>query len=367
MRIALIIPTLDQSGAEKQLTLLATSLPPAEFQPHVFALTRGGPYETHLRSAGVPVTILGKRWKIDLRARQRLQRALAEFRPDIVHTWLFAAHVYGRLSLPRSPRPRVVVSERCVDSWKSGWQFWLDRLLLPLTDCVVGNSASVVDFYRSRGIPAEKLCCIPNGVELPELATGDRSRLLQALHFPPEAFVVGYIGRLALQKRVRDIIWAVETIRHIRPQVRLLIIGDGPERARLEEFARHVACADSVRFLGHRTDAADYWPALDAFVLASSFEGQSNSLMEAMAAGKPVIVSDIPPNRELVTSEVDGLLAKVGDAVGIMQQLRRLMDEPDLRQRLGTAARLRMAQDFSVTAMVERYAALYRRLVATPQ
>lgn len=362
MRIAFVIPTLDRSGAEKQLTLLATALPRAEFAPHVFALTRGGPYETDLRVAGVPVTVIGKRWKLDPWAWRRLHQALREFQPHILHTWLFAAHAYGRWGLSRTARPRVIVSERCVDSWKSAWQFWLDRQLLPVTDCVVGNSASVVDFYRARGIPAEKLCCIPNGVELRDWNPRDRDRILRELQLPADAFVIASIGRLAIQKRVRDIIWAVETIRHIRPQVRLLIIGDGPERTRLEEFARAVDCAAHTLFFGHREDAARFWPAVDAFVLASSFEGQSNSLMEAMAAGKAVIVSDIPPNRELVTPEETGLFAKAGDAVGIMQQLRRLIDDPTLRQRLGAAAQTRMAQDFSVAAMVERYADLYRRL-----
>jgi len=361
VRIALIIPTLDRSGAEKQLTLLATRLPRGEFTPHVFGLTRGGPFEAELAAAGVPVTIIGKHWKFDPGAWRRLRRALRQFRPDVIHTWLFAASAYARLAQPR-PRPRVIVSERCVDSWKSGWQLWLDRNLAARTDRVVGNSQSVVDFYRHQGIPAEKLCCIPNGVEIPSTAAIDCTAMLHQLGFPEDAFVIGSIGRLAVQKRVRDIIWAVETLRQIRPQIRLVIAGDGPERERLEEFTHSIGCHDHVRFVGHREDAAAWLPLFDAFVLASSFEGQSNSLMEAMAASRAVIVTDIPPNLELVTPEETGLVVKTGDSVGIMQQLRRLIDEPELKERLGMAARARMERNFSIDAMVERYAALYRNV-----
>ena len=363
MRIAYVIPTLDRSGAEKQLTLLAARLPPDEFTPQVFALTRGGPFEADLSAAGVPVTVIGKRWKLDPGARQRLRRALRQFQPDIVHTWLFAGNSYGRLALPPSPRPRVIVSERCVDSWKSGWQLWLDRKLAGVTDRIVGNSQSVVDFYREHGIPAEKLCCIPNGVEVPEPPTVDRVARLRELSFPDNAFVAGYIGRLAEQKRVRDLIWAVETLRQIRPQLRLVILGDGPERARLEEFAQAVDCAEHVRFLGHRDDASAWLPLFDVFCLASSFEGQSNSLMEAMAAGRAVVVTDIAPNRELVLDET-GLLVKPGDSVGFMQQIRRLIDEPGLKDRLGTAARERMRTGFNVSTMVDRYVALYREVAS---
>ena len=97
IKVSLLIPTLDRSGAEKQLTLLATGLPRDEFDVNVLALTRGGPYEDALREAGVPVTLLGKRWKFDPLAFRRLKRWLTEHSPDVLHTWLFAANAYGRV------------------------------------------------------------------------------------------------------------------------------------------------------------------------------------------------------------------------------------------------------------------------------
>ena len=179
IRLTLLIPTLDRSGAEKQLTLLATHLPRDEFDVRVIALTRGGPYADALRDEDIPLTVLGKAHKLDFGAYRRLKAALRTDAPDILHTWLFAANSYGRLAIGGRARPRVVVSERCVDSWKSSWQLWLDRRLIARTDRLVGNSQSVVEFYQSQGFPAARTSVIYNGIESPHASTSassDRAR-----------------------------------------------------------------------------------------------------------------------------------------------------------------------------------------------
>lgn len=362
-KILLLIPTLDRSGAEKQLTLLATHLPRPEFSVQVVALTRSGPYAADLEQAEIPVTVLGKRFKCDPVAWWRLRKLLKEQRPDVLHTWLFAANSYGRLAAGSHPPFKIVVSERCVDSWKSGWQLSLDRRLIARTTRLVGNSHSVADFYRHLGVPNDKLAVVHNGIDLPAIPESARAAVRQQLGLPTAAHVVGYIGRLARQKRLDDLIWAFELIRVQQEQVYFVIAGDGPEREKLEQFTRKLQIGNRVKFLGHRDDAQSLLPAFDLFWLASDFEGLSNSIMEAMAAGLAVIASDIPPNRELVVHGETGYLAPVGDRVAFAQLAQRLLLDRNLTAQFGSAGRNRIATQFSVQQMVDGYARLYREVV----
>ena len=361
LRVLLLIPTLDASGAEKQLTLLAAGLPRERFDVRVVALTRGGPYADVLREAGVPVQVLGKRWKADATAWVRLRRELRAFQPHILHTWLFAANAYGRLSVRRGNAAKIIVSERCVDTWKAGWQLWLDRKLIGRTDALVANSHSVANFYRELGVPDALLHVIPNAIA-PPAASLDRIALRRSLNVPDDARIVVSVGRLARQKRVDVLVWATQLLRQLAPNVYHLVLGDGPQRSRLQHLAQHFTCDDVTRFAGHRDDAAACMAAADVFWFASEFEGQSNSLMEAMAAGLPCIVSDIPANRELIVDGETGLLVRPGDSVAFAQYADRLLADPARAQRLGSAARHAMQTQHSVAAMVTAYETLYVEL-----
>ena len=362
MKITLLIPTLDRSGAEKQLTLLACGLPKTEFDVDVVCLTRGGPYEAALKEHDVPVTILRKRSKFDVSALLKLRRHLKERDPDILHTWIFAANSYGRLVAGKHSKPKVLVSERCVDSWKSNWQHWLDRRQISRTTRLIGNSNSVVDFYRGRGVPSEKLVAIPNGIEIPStgLRKEERTARLAEFNIPPEGKVIGFAGRLAKQKRVDDLIWATELLRQLDEQAYFLLIGDGPEADELVHFAQTTGAIKNIRFAGHRDDCEQLFPLMDAFWLASDFEGQSNSIMEAMSWGLPVIATDIAPNAELVADGETGILAPVGGRVEFAQAAHKLLSDVELRTRLGKAGQDRMKTAFSVEQMVDAYANLYR-------
>jgi glycosyltransferase involved in cell wall biosynthesis len=364
IRVTFLIPTLDRSGAEKQLVLLAAGLPRDRFAPEVIVLTRGGPLEEDLRRAEVPVTVLGKRGKFDPRTLQALKRILRENPPHILHTWLFAANAYGRLAAPKGRDFKTVVSERCVDSWKARWQLWLDHRLIGRTDTLLANSESVATFYADQGVPRSLISVVPNAVVPPAAPVVSRAEFLKSLGFAPETKLVGVIGRLAKQKRVDDLLWGMQVLRQAEPTARMVIVGDGPERANLEQHARDVEVAEFVKFLGHRDDAASLVHQLDVFWLGSGFEGMSNSVMEAMAAGTPVIASDIPPNRELITHGVHGYLANVGDGVAFAQYSVKLFGDAELREKLVSAARERMLGEFSVERMVERHAELYEGLIA---
>lgn len=359
IKTLIVIPTLDQSGAEKQFGMLACQLPRADFDVRVIAVTRGGPYEQWLNDAEIPYSILRKRWRLDPSVLIKLRKDIQAHKPDVVLSCLFSANTSVRLATIGLPNPPVtIISERCVDSWKSGWQLWMDRCLQKRTDRLVANSQSVADFYSGNGFPAERISVIPNGVDVPPQPAVSRATLLQELGLPPDAKLIMYVGRLAPQKRVRDLIWATQILRQSDPRAYFLIAGEGPQRTELEIFARETEAFPHVRFLGHRADASSLLHLADLFWLASEFEGMSNSLMEAMACGKPVIVSDIPPNRELVEHERSGYVVNLGDSVGFSQYTERLIQDDELSRRLGEAARDRMVSEFSTRMMVRRYSEL---------
>lgn len=363
-RILLIIPTLDPAGAEKQLALLACGLPRDRFDVHVCALTRGGPFEKPLAAAGIPVSVLNKRWKVDPAAYWKLKRHIAAVRPELVHTWLFAANCYGRAAARQAGVRSIVAGERCVDRWKMWHELAIDRRLASFTDRIVANSRAVRDFYVARGIAAEKFVVIHNGVCPAEPSPISRDRLLAELGLPAGSKLIGSVGRLAPQKRMKEVIWGMHQLSKLRDDVYLLLLGDGPLRSTLERYARLTRVADRVRFLGRRLDVPRWMPHFDVFWLASAYEGQSNAVMEAMAAGVPVVASDIPANRELVVPDETGYLIPLDVRSALARRTLPILEDAALARRLGEAGRKRMLSEFGVARMVERYAALYDELLA---
>ncbi len=165
LKVLQLIPTLDRSGAEKQMVLLAKGLPRDRFHVEVAALTRLGPLESELRDAGIPVTAFGKRLKVDPIALVSLARFLKGRAFDVVQTWIFAANTYGRVAARMAGVPVVVVAEMAVDIWKGRADRSVDRSLATWCDRLVGNSNAVVEFYQQLGVPWEKLAMIYSGTE----------------------------------------------------------------------------------------------------------------------------------------------------------------------------------------------------------
>jgi glycosyltransferase involved in cell wall biosynthesis len=365
-RILHIIPTLDRSGAEKQLVLLAQGLPRDEFDLHVCALTRGGPLAAELERTGVPLVVLDKQWKFDPPAWWRLRRHIRALHPDLVQTWLFAANAYGRTAALSAGVAHLVASERCVDRWKSWHHLAVDRWLARRTDAIIVNSRGVEAFYRQQGIPAHKLRLIYNGIGPAPPSSISRDALLRELGLPPHARLIGAVGRLWPQKRLKDLIWATDLLQVIRGDVHLLVIGEGPQRELLARYARLCHVAERVHFLGQRDDVPRLMPHFDVLWLASNYEGLPNVVMEAMAAAVPVVASDIPGNRELVVHQQTGYLVPLGDRAGYARWAQKILEDPALRERLGCAGRRRVAAEFSVETMVAKHAALYRELLGKP-
>jgi glycosyltransferase involved in cell wall biosynthesis len=240
----------------------------------------------------------------------------------------------------------------------------LSRLMLPLAlrcDRFVALNTAVTRELLDAGVPAARIVQIPNGIEvgtMPVLSDRD-------LHRPAR---VVFLGRLHEQKGVDVLLRAVAWIREHRPEANLRydVVGDGPLWDELLALAGDLGVASDVRFLGHRHDVAPFLHGADAFVLPSRAEGLSNALLEAMAVGLPVIASNVPGNTDVVEHEANGLLVEVDDPASLAAALLRIVDEADLRKRLGREARHTVESRFSIEQVGERYANLYRELVSSP-
>lgn len=365
MRITFVVPTLDQSGAERQLTLLAKGLPANEFDVDVVALNRGGYFAEELRGNGIPVTVLHKRFRFDPFTWLHLRQHLARRRPHIAQSWLFAANTYIRAPGVCPNGTRIIVAERCVDSWKQSWQLALDRRLRGNMRLMTANSKSVAEFYRDVvGVPDEKIRVIPNGLPL---VPHNESSLREEIGLGPDAKLIGFAGRLAPQKRLEDLLWGFHLLQQVVDNTYLVIIGDGPERDSLSEFSRSALSRKKVFFCGHRVDASALISQLDLFCLCSSFEGMSNSLMEAMAAAVPCVVSDINSNRELITHDETGWLFPVGDPVALCRQATALLQDPETARIRALAAQQAILENHSVDSMVQRHIDLYREITSSAE
>jgi len=384
LKVTMIIPTLVQGGAEKQMSLLAAGLPKAEFEVEVVVLTQTGPWQAYLEEQGITVHVIGKRFKLDPLALLRLWRHLRRSRPDIVHTWIFAANAYGRLAAWLAGVPLRVAGERCVDPWKSEFHFWLDRWLAHRSAALATNSQGVVDFYQQRRIGLGKFHVIPNGIVQQDLPSaggeatqasadgshhspmGDgiaaRQEWLSRLQLPNESKLVVTLARLWPQKRIKDLIWAVDLVSCTRDDLHLVIAGEGPQRQRLQEFAHEARVADRVHFVGHLADPRSLLQAADLFALASEYEGQSNALMEAISRRVPAIVSDIPGNRDLIPDADFGYLFKVGDRAELAKRVVAALAHPEVAAVRAQAAWDRLQREFTLPVMIERHARLYQQL-----
>jgi glycosyltransferase involved in cell wall biosynthesis len=363
MKILHLLPARNCSGAAKQLGLLAEGLPRDEFVSHLCVLGPTGAAEQFGQPGAV--TNLDGRWNFDPRSVWQLKMLIERFRPDVVHAWTPPANACGwaALRLSRHRPAALLTGYRGVEPWRTGWQMRIERQVGRSAQCLTANSHGVRDFYAQCGLPRDKFHVIANGVAPPAPSATTRRQLLAELGLPESSRLIGMVGRLTLHKRIKDAIWAADLMKVIRKDVHLLILGEGPHRARLEKFRNQVRIRDLAHFLGRRGDVHRFLPHFDLFWSTSAYEGQSNPILEAMAFGVPVVAADIPGNRDLIRSGESGVLVPVGDRTALAQASHQLLEAPAEARRLGDFARHRALDAFSAPAMVRRYADLYRALL----
>jgi glycosyltransferase involved in cell wall biosynthesis len=234
--------------------------------------------------------------------------------------------------------------------------------LVTRADAFIANSQGLRDELVGAGFPAGRILQIPNGVDVDRFRpASDVARTRRALQLPPGPLVV-FAGRLDPQKGLNTLIAAVEPLLRATPELRVLLLGDGPQRAALDAQIRDGGLGDRVLLGGLVEDVAPYLRAADVFVLPSVGEGMPNALLEAMAAGLPCVASGIGGCTDVITDGRNGLLVPPQDSRALRQALARLLGDGDLRTRLGRAARERVLAGFSLSSMVDAYEACYADL-----
>ena len=362
-RILQIIPTLDRTGAQQQMNLLARGLPRPEFDVHICALSDAGPTDIEPAEAQIPLTVIGKRWRLDPEAFRKLHCHVARLRPDLIHSWLFEANAYAHAVSRTCGVQRLVVNQRFVDPRKSRLESAVDRHIARRCRAVVVASPAMRDFYTAGGLPIEKIRVIPGGIRQSEPDGTTRRQLLDELGLPESSRLIGYVGRLLPRKRVKDAIWATDLLKVIRDDVHLLILGDGPHCNRLHKFRDQVEIRDKVHFLGQRNDVARIMPHFDVLLSTAEYGGQSVAVMEAMAAAVPVVATATAGTGELVEHDRTGYLVPVGSRAEIAKHANYLLNDPERAERFGLAGRQRMLDHFGADAMIQQYVQLYRELL----
>jgi glycosyltransferase involved in cell wall biosynthesis len=370
-RILHVIDSFEDACRGHQLRVLAEGLSREEFEQQIAVLDaskiplpfREGLGEDSKELPSSCITTLNRRPAIDPLAFFRLRRLIHRFQPDIVHTWNVDAALYGTAAINGAKkRPTVVVGLNRIDPWKPAWRWSVLRRWVSPAARIVTNSASVRDWYVGKGFDANHFRLIPPGIPSARQSDVSREGLLRELQLPADAKLIGVIARLVPENRVKDLIWAADLLRVLHDNLRVLVIGDGPLRVELEEYARLASDLDHIRFLGERSDAWRILPHLNVLWNGSENIGPSPAILEAMAAGVPIIASDTPTNRELMVEVETAYLIPLGNRAGRAARARltdRIFVDAELANRLSHAAQKRTAEQFCVQNYLKSYTELY--------
>jgi glycosyltransferase involved in cell wall biosynthesis len=318
-----------------------------------------------LREQGIPVAHLG-RGRFDPRTLPDLIALVRKLGPSVLHVHGYAAADFGRLAA-RITGTALVLHEHFADPAMPPYQGLADRMLAGLTDRAIAVSGSTRDFLiRERHVPADRVRVIWNGAPLDEFAPGPPERrpaARAAVGLPPDALVIGAIGRLNEQKGHRYLIEALPALCKNREHLRVLIVGDGNLAQLLERQAREAGVGDRVVFAGHRADVPEMLSAIDVLCIPSLYEGTPLALFEAMAAAKAIVATAVDGCAEVLADGVTGLLVPPRDPAALGAALARLLDSGDTRQRLARAAR-EASRGYDIASTVRQIEALYEEVLA---
>ena len=363
-RIAFVIDELEVGGTQRQLLAMATGLVARGWTVRVVCLQPVLAMVPEFTARGIAVSVIEKHARLDLPLIAALCRFLRRERIEVVHAFSATAEFFAGLAARIVGCP-FVASIRNLREELPLLPALGKRLACRLAHAVVANSeAGARHAVRTRVASRGKVRVIANAVADDRRAARPRADVRRELGVPPEACLVLSVGRLVSQKGYDHAVAVAARVLAAFPHVVFLIAGDGPLRAEIHGDVERRGLAATVRLLGERSDVPDLLGAADIYLSTSRFEGQSNAVMEAMAAGLPVVASAVGGTPELVQDGVTGLLFAADDTAVAVDHVSRLIVDERLRGALGTRARQHADARYGVDAMLTPLAALYERVVA---
>ncbi len=376
VRVVTLVDLLSRDGGAEQLALaIATRLDPERFEStlcisrwpppppmHVSDPSAQGALEM-LREAGVRFFPLARRRKVDAVAWTRLGGFLRRERVHVLHTHKFGSNVWGTLAGRLARVPVVLAHEHTWSYEGQPLRRFLDReLVARYADRFIAVSREdrrrMTDVER---IDPSRTMFIPNGVVGMEVASGRDARA--ELSIPPDVPVIGAVGLLRPQKAYHVLLRATALLIDRWPALKVVIAGDGPQRAALEQLAAALGVAHAVRFLGLRNDVPDILGAFDIAVCCSDFEGSPLSVLEYMDAALPVVATSVGGLPDLIEPGVHGLLVAPGDPPALAGALSELLEDPQRGRDMGARGRERRRAEFDIDVIVRRLEDLYVELL----
>ena len=372
---------MNVGGPALHALLLNERLDPARYDSRLVAGQVGVAEGDYLTLHGaeperfVSLPALGREvegWR-DWSAFWALVRLMRSFRPHVVHTHTSKAGALGRIAATLCRVPVVVhtyhghVFDAYFSPLKTRLVVAAERVLARGASALVAVTARVRRDVLARGIGGDdQVVVVSLGLDLDPLvaAPARRGELRRELGLPPDAPLVGIVARLAPVKAHEVFLAAAKAMAPVRPDIVFLIVGDGERRAELETAARASGLGDRVRFLGWRADLDRLYADLDIVVLTSKNEGSPVALIEAMAAGRPVVSTRAGGVEDVVTDGETGVVVPIGDAPAVARAVVDLLEDPSRAARLGAAGRASVVARFGSGRLVGDIDALYQRLLA---
>lgn len=356
-RILLVVDTLGDGGAERHVVDLAIALH-VRGQAVTVACSVSGPLGAELSAAGVPVQVLMEKpvkRRVSLCYSRRLRALILAGQFDLVHAHIYASTAAAALATVGVDVP-LLITEHTEATWQGSVASLLSRWQLRRAAHVIAVSESIRRLLRQRGVPAERVSVIENAVT-PAPARTERLPVPVAWDVSP---VVGVIARLQPEKGLEVFLRAANRLTGCCPDARYVVIGDGPLRTALVSQAHMLGLENHIRFLGLQPHVRALLPALAVLAVPSLTEGAPLVVLEAMAAGVPIVATTVGSIPDQIRHGREGLLVPPGDPVAMGNAIARLLANPEHARGFGIAAQERARRRFPYDAMLQKIEERYR-------